>query len=110
MAVDISGGANNGNIYVVWATLVFQVQTQEPTSVFICSRSTNGGTSWSTPVRVNQDPYQRGKEAYFPWIACDPETGTLSVVFYDDRNVTSTECEVFCANSFDGGLHGKILL
>jgi hypothetical protein len=44
-----------------------------------------------------------GKKHYFPWIVCDPETGILSAVFYDDRNVGSTQCEVYCANSFDGG-------
>ena len=104
MAVDISGGPNNGNIYVVWANVgVPGTNTGTNISVY-CSLSTNGGTSFSTPVRVNQNTYEEGKEAYFPWIACDSETGALSVVFYDDRNVTSTQCEVFCANSFDGGL------
>ncbi len=66
-------------------------------------RSTDGGTSWSTPVRVNQDAPGLGNEHYFPWITCDPETGDLSVIFYDDRNVSSTQCEVYCANSTDGG-------
>ena len=59
--------------------------------------------SWSAPVRVNQGPNVDGKEAYFPWISCDPETGVLSVVFYDDRNVTSTQCEVFTSYSTDAG-------
>jgi hypothetical protein len=104
MAVDISGGANNGNLYIVWANVgVPGTNTGTNISVY-CSRSTNGGTNWSTPVRVNQNPFQSGKEAYFPWITCDGDNGTLSVIFYDDRNTSSTSCEVFCANSFDGGL------
>ncbi|MCD4698800.1 MAG: T9SS type A sorting domain-containing protein, partial [Bacteroidales bacterium] len=61
------------------------------------------GATWSTPVKVNQDPSGAGKEHYFPWITCDPSSGILSAVFYDDRNVSSTQCEVFCANSFDAG-------
>jgi hypothetical protein len=52
---------------------------------------------------VNQNPIGQGKEHYFPWIACDPENGALSVIFYGDRNVNQNQVEVFCANSFDGG-------
>jgi PKD repeat protein len=103
MAVDISGGPNNGNIYIVWTNVGTPgINTGTNKSVYII-RSTNGGTSWSTPVRVNQGPNTAGKEAYFPWISCDPVTGVLSVVFYDDRNVTSTQCEVFAAYSTDAG-------
>ncbi|MCX6268477.1 MAG: PKD domain-containing protein, partial [Bacteroidetes bacterium] len=103
MAVDISGGPNNGNIYIVWTNIgIPGTNTGTNISVYMI-RSTNGGTTWSTPVRVNQGPNTAGKEAYFPWISCDPETGILSVVFYDDRNVTSTQCEVFSAYSTDAG-------
>jgi hypothetical protein len=52
---------------------------------------------------VNQDPSGVGSKHYFPWITCDPENGILSVVFYDDRNVGGSQCEVYCANSNDGG-------
>ncbi|MEZ5196301.1 MAG: sialidase family protein [Bacteroidales bacterium] len=103
MAVDISGVPIMKFICCMGERCVPGTNTGTNISVY-CSRSTNGGASWSTPIRVNQNPYTAGKEAYFPWIACDSETGALSVVFYDDRNVSSTQCEVFCANSFDGGL------
>jgi PKD repeat protein len=104
MAVDISGGPNNGNIYIVWANVgVPGVNTGSDIDVYMI-RSTNGGSSWSTPVKVNQDPSGLSKEHYFPWITCDRLTGELSVVFYDDRNVTSTQCEVWAAASSDGGL------
>ena len=66
-------------------------------------KSSDEGSTWSDPIRVNQDEQGQGHEHYFPWITCDPETGTLSVIFYDDRNVGGNKCEVFCANSFDGG-------
>lgn len=103
MAVDISGGAFNGNIYVAWCNIgVPGVNAGSDKDVYII-RSEDQGSTWSTPIKVNQDPSGLGKEHYFPWIACDPETGTLSVVFYDDRNVSSSQCEVWCANSFDGG-------
>lgn len=103
MAVDISGGPNNGNIYIVWANIgVPGVNTGSDIDVYMI-RSTNGGTSWSTPIRINQDPTGLSKEHYFPWITCDRISGELSVVFYDDRNVTSTQCEVFAASSSDAG-------
>ncbi len=103
MAVDISGGPYNGYIYVVWTNIGTPgVNTGTNASVYMI-RSIDGGTSWSTPVRVNQGPLTDGKKAYFPWISCDPETGVLSVVFYDDRNVSSTQNEVFAAFSVDAG-------
>jgi len=103
MAVDISGGTYNGNIYMVWAnTGVPGTNTGTNKSVYMI-KSTDGGTTWSSPIKVNQGVFADGKEAYFSWITCDPVTGTLSVIFYDDRNTASTDVEVFVANSFDGG-------
>ncbi len=103
MAVDISGGIYNGTIYIVWTNIgVPGINTGTNKSIYI-TKSTDEGDTWSTPIRVNQGPNTNGKEAYFPWITCDPETGILSVIFYDDRNVSSTQVETWVANSYDGG-------
>jgi PKD repeat protein len=103
MATDISGGPNNGNIYIVWSNVgVPGINTGEDIDVYLI-RSEDDGTNWSAPIRVNQDQAGLGKEHYFPWITCDPMTGDLSVVFYDDRNVASNQCEVYVAYSFDAG-------
>lgn len=103
MAVDISGGPYDGNIYVVWANVgVPGVNTGADVDVYMI-RSTDNGTTWGSPVRVNQDPSGLGKKHYFSWITCDPVTGELSVIFYDDRNVSSSQCEVYVATSSDGG-------
>ena len=103
MAVDVSTGPNSGNIYIVWTNVgVPGTNSGTNKSVYII-RSTNGGTTWSTPLRVNQGAFADGKEAYSPWITCDPETGTLSVVFYDDRNTASTACETWVSSSLDAG-------
>ncbi len=102
-AVDISSGPRRGNIYVVWTNVGYPgINTGNDKDVYII-RSEDGGDTWSSPVRVNQDPAGLGKEHYLPWVTCDPVTGTLSVIFYDDRNVSSAQCEVYCANSYDGG-------
>jgi hypothetical protein len=93
----------NGYIYVVWANVgVPGINTGDDIDVYM-SRSVDQGVTWSTPLRINSDPIGQGKQHYFPWITSDPENGALSMVFYDDRNVGAGQCEVYCANSFDGG-------
>ncbi len=103
MAVDISGGSYSGNIYVVWANVgVPGVNSGSSVDVYLI-KSSDLGVTWSAPIKINQDAAGMGKKHFFPWITCDPETGILSAIFYDDRNTTSTQCEVWCANSMDGG-------
>ncbi len=106
MAVDVSGGARNGYIYVVWTNIgVPGTNTGTNASVY-CMRSTNGGTSWGTPVRVNQGTSANDYASYLPWITCDQATGKLYCIFYDDRNLgaSSTAVETWMATSDDGGL------
>ena len=103
LACDISSGPYSGNLYAVWTNIGEPgVNSGSDADVYII-RSEDGGDTWSDPIRVNQDESGLGNKHYFPWITCDPETGGLSVIFYDDRNVGGNHCEVFCANSFDAG-------
>jgi hypothetical protein len=64
-------------------------------------RSTNGGLNWGTPVRVNDDP--AGKEQFFTWMTIDQSTGYLYFVFYDRRNYSDNQTDVYMARSTDGG-------
>ena len=103
LACDISTGPYSGNLYAVWTNIgIPGVNTGSDADVYMI-KSEDGGVNWSDPLKINQDPSGLGKKHYFPWITCDPETGALSVIFYDDRNVGSSQCEVFCANSLNGG-------
>jgi len=103
MAVDISTGSNSGNIYVTWTNIgVPGVNSGNDVDVYMI-RSEDNGDTWSDPIRVNQDPAGQGKKHYLGWITSDPATGTLSMVFYDDRNVTGSQVQTFCANSNDAG-------
>ncbi|MFT4696981.1 MAG: hypothetical protein ACI9SJ_000097 [Flavobacteriaceae bacterium] len=103
MAVDISGGANDGNIYIVWTNVgVPGTNTGTNRSIYM-AKSTDGGSSFGTPIKVNQGPGGDGNESYFPWITADPVSGVLSVIFYDDRDVSSTQVEAWVSNSYDGG-------
>lgn len=105
MAVDISNGPNRGDIYIVWSNIGIPGTNTGPDTDIYLIRSENGGQIWSAPLRVNQDPPELGKKHYFPWITCDPVTGHLSVISYDDRDVNSTDVETYVAVSLNGGLN-----
>ena len=101
--VDISDSTNRGTIYITWTNIGTPGEnTGNDMDVYIV-KSTDQGDNWSEATKINQDEAGLGKKHYFPWITCDPKYGTLSAIFYDDRNVGSSEVEVFCANSKDGG-------
>src|SRR2546422_10082921 len=46
--------------------------------------SDDDGTTWSSPVRVNDDHTKSSQ--FLPKISLDPTTGNLAVVWYDSRN------------------------
>ena len=101
MACDISGGIHNGDLYITWSNLGEPGINIGPDVSVYMIRSTDGGTTWSTPTRVNQDPV--GNIQYFPWITSDPETGHLHTIFYDDRNVEGSMVETWVASSANAG-------
>jgi hypothetical protein len=106
-AVDHSDGPHRGRIYVNWADAR---NGEEDHDIFI-TWSDDGGDSWSAPVRVNDDP--PGAQQFFPWMAVDPITGFVHVVFYDRRqshedhpgrgDKRRRDTDVYVATSEDGG-------
>ncbi|MBZ0199893.1 MAG: T9SS type A sorting domain-containing protein [Ignavibacteriaceae bacterium] len=108
MAVDRTGGPDNGYIYISWAQKGVAPAGSSPDIVMI--RSTDGGTSWSTPVRVNNDPINNGKDQYYNWMTVDQSTGHIFTVFYDSRNTANDSAQVYMARSIDGGLTFENLL
>ena len=96
-ACDLSNGPNRGTIYINWTD---QRNGTTDTDVWLI-KSTNGGTNWSAVKRVNDDP--AGKQQFFTWMTIDQKTGYLYFVFYDRRNYTNTQTDVYMARSTDGG-------
>ncbi|MCW8805517.1 MAG: T9SS type A sorting domain-containing protein [Ignavibacteriaceae bacterium] len=94
---DIGNSPYNGYIYVVWSD---QRNGATDTDIFM-SRSTNGGTTWSSAIKVNDDNTTR--QQFFVWSTIDYSTGHLWFVFYDRRNTTGAATDVFVAKSIDGG-------
>ncbi|MCE3280055.1 MAG: BNR/Asp-box repeat protein [Bacteroidetes bacterium] len=96
---DLSPGPNYGTIYINWTD---QRNGTTDTDVWLL-KSTDGGTTWSSPVRVNDD--MPGKQQFLTWMDIDPTNGYIYCVFYDRRNypVTSQQTDVYLARSVDGG-------
>ncbi|MGE5423709.1 MAG: hypothetical protein ACM3N9_00005, partial [Syntrophothermus sp.] len=103
MACDISNSPNRGALYVVWANVGVPGTNTGPDVDVYMIKSMDKGVTWSTPKRINNDPTGAGKKHYLPWIACDQANGNLAIVFYDNRNVSATQCETWMAYSTDGG-------
>ncbi|MGH9120660.1 MAG: cell wall-binding repeat-containing protein, partial [Acidimicrobiales bacterium] len=103
---QLATNPSNGSVYVVYqATQVYGDQ-----DIFF-QRSTDGGATWSQPLRVNDDPTGNGVRQQVPHIAVAPN-GRIDVDWLDHRNgyqdpVTPApggEVDVYYASSADGGV------
>ncbi|KAF5068583.1 BNR repeat-like domain protein [anaerobic digester metagenome] len=94
---DISNGPDRGTIYINWSD---QRNGFNDTDIWL-AKSTDGGLSWSAPIRVNDD--EPGKHQFFTWMTIDQSNGNLWFVFYDRRNYQDENTDVFLAFSEDGG-------
>lgn len=102
MAVDRTGGVRNGYIYLCWSQRNLPPAGSDADICF--AYSSNGGSSWSAPVKVNDDALNNGKQQFSPWITVDQVTGLLSIIFYDTRDVeTQDSCHTYLAMSNNGG-------
>ena len=101
MAWDRSGGPHNGRVYLSYADR--PSTSSDDTDLFVRYSDDNGST-WSNPVRVNDDPVGNGKSQFLSHLALDQTTGNIAVSFYDCRNsLSNNTAEVWAAVSIDGG-------
>ena len=94
---DVSNSPYQGTIYIVWSD---QRNGLSNTDIFL-TKSTNGGSDWTTPLQVNDDSTTRHQ--FFPWMTIDQSTGYIYIVFYDRRNTIGNYTDVYMARSTDGG-------
>jgi hypothetical protein len=101
VAVDRSGGSTNNNIYVVASVL--PNGASNGTDVMF-ARSTDGGQTFSTPRRINDDPINHNKWHIFGTPAVAPN-GRIDVVWLDSRNAANNiDMQLFYTYSTDGGV------
>ena len=74
MAID----QNTGNIYVAWS----DYRNSDADIYF--TRSIDGGTTWSAPVRINDDLLYNDAHQFFPWVDVAPN-GKIYVGWFDSR-------------------------
>lgn len=113
LAVDQTSGSRQGTVY-----LTFQDGSarQKPDPLGLCGgtatycfgdvylvSSTDGGGTWSAPVRINDDDIRLGIDQWFPAVAVD-RSGTVWVAYHDRRRDSRNfMIDTFVARSRDGG-------
>jgi hypothetical protein len=113
LAVDRGSGSRQGTVY-----LTFQDGSarQKPDPLGLCggtatycfgdvylTASTDGGASWSAPVRISDDDIRLGVDQWFPAVDVD-RSGTVWVTYHDRRrDERNFLIDTFVARSTDGG-------
>ncbi len=100
LAVDRSETSTNNSIYVLASV--------QPTGFFtgsdvVFARSGNGGQSFTSPTRINDDPVNHDKWHWFGALSVAPN-GRIDSVWLDTRNAANdTDSQLFYSFSNDGG-------
>jgi len=100
VAVDRSGTATNNNIYMLASVL----PNGRSTTDVMFARSTDGGLTFSAPIRINDDPNPQNDWHWFGTLSVAPN-GRIDVVWYDTRNGGNhINSQLFYSWSTDGGV------
>jgi hypothetical protein len=79
---EVAVDPNNGNLYATWQDIRFSGVDQ-----IAFSMSTDGGNTWSSPIKVSQTPPSAdpaNEQAWVPAVHA-AANGTLAVTYYDFR-------------------------
>ena len=90
---DVAVNRSNGNLYAVWQDVRFDGVGHDQIAF---SQSTDGGNSWSAPIKVNQTPTSEpegDQQAFTPAVHV-ADDGTVAVSYYDFRNNTPSPADL----------------
>jgi hypothetical protein len=87
-------GPNAGHLYIVWA------DENEGQDDILFITSSDGGSTWSAPTKVNQDATQA--DQFMAWVTTDEEGG-VDVLFMDRAYDANGELDATIARSTDEG-------
>ncbi len=100
--VDNTGGTCDGTLYATFGDTSSSTASANTADVYV-ARSTNGGATWSAPVKVNDDGLP-GNVQFHPFLVVDPSNGQVVVAWHDARNDTNNrKVDFFVARSTDCG-------
>jgi hypothetical protein len=90
---EVAVDGNNGNLYAVWQDSRFSNNGSfsDPNLLIdeiAFAQSTDGGFTWSTPIKINKTPTNialGNRQAFIPSVDVAAD-GTIAVTYYDFRN------------------------
>ena len=86
-----------GYLYAVWADY------RNGDADILLSRSTDNGTTWGAPQRVNDDAVSNGRDQFFPWIASSSD-GSVHIGWFDRReDAANRNYKEYYTVSYDHG-------
>ena len=103
---DVAVDRRSGALYLVWQDARFSGGARDGIAF---SKSTDGGRTWSAPVRINKTPTNipRGNQQAFTASVHVADDGTIGVTYYDFRNNTPDSAtlptDYWLVHSHDGG-------
>jgi hypothetical protein len=103
---DVAVDRRSGALYLVWQDARFSGGARDGIAF---SKSTDGGRTWSAPVRINRTPTNipRGNQQAFTASVHVADDGTVGVTYYDFRNNTpdpaTLPTDYWLVHSHDGG-------
>jgi hypothetical protein len=91
-----------GTVFIAWS------DDRHGDADILFIRSTDGGATWSAPLRVNDDPIGNAHQQFFPWLTVAPN-GVVSIGWFDTRQDPNPAAapflyDAYVAQSRDDGL------